>query len=176
MYTFLARKWRTSNKITELDKLEEDIKADIKQDNLHFHMVENDLHLAQPDKTSTTPVFNLLEQQENVEMVPGRLFTIDGWGERIGHAQITENRDIKNLKSDYFVTCSSFFLNQIMMEIHIYAPILRLSTTILKQRLLPKELDSLRFLNSETSYLSLDNLPLAGPSTRFANLYYFTGF
>ena len=55
-------------------------------------------------------LLDILQEQKSVKIVDGRVFTTSRFGNVVQHCDIYESKDIKGLRADAFVLCSSQFL------------------------------------------------------------------
>ena len=63
-------------------------------------------------------------------MVDGRVFTTSRFGNMVTHADICESKDMKGLRADAFVLCSSYFLLAQLNELETRFPIMRAPTEL----------------------------------------------
>jgi hypothetical protein len=136
------------------------------------------------------PLIDELRKMKDVQVIKGKIQAIFGFGNQCSGLETVECNDIKIMKAETYVLCSnSLFLKQ-MIDLKLYAPVLRIPTDLIA-RYLPKvneglseKLDEtlskratlLRQLNGPVSVLTLDTLPVVGRSSRYLNMFYFTGF
>ena len=71
-----------------------------------------------------------LAQTKGIKVVDGRVFTTARFGKLIQHADIYESKDIKSLRADAFVLCSSQFLLTQLNELRTSFPIIRAPTEL----------------------------------------------
>ena len=117
----------------------------------------------------------LLSKQNQVKLVDGRVYTCSRFGDRAAHVELMESKNIKSLRADAFVLCSSVWLMAQMNELRVKLPIMRGPTELVQRT--NKDLNwRLMALNGPVSTLTPDRLPLMGNIQALTNLYFFTGF
>ena len=112
---------------------------------------------------------------DGVKVVDGRVFTCARFGDLAAHAEFSECREMKGLRADAFVLCSSYYLLAQLNELRNWMPIVRAPTELVVKTVKDKSW-KLMALNGPSSTLTPDNLPLMGNSARLRNLYFFTAF
>lgn len=71
-----------------------------------------------------------LAKTKGIKIVDGRVFTVARFGNKVAHADIYESKDIKGLRADAFVLCSSQFLITQLNELRTVFPIIRAPTEL----------------------------------------------
>lgn len=94
----------------------------------------DDLKLIQNNQDQAQLLINdadaetLIRQQfKNVALVHGDTTLIFNFGLKIGDVEI-ESKDVKQLRADVHVVCSTFYLTQMLSYVKIHAPILQVSS------------------------------------------------
>ena len=55
-------------------------------------------------------ILEQLKAMEGVNVVDGRVITCARFGDRVQHAEICDSKDVKGLRADAFILCTSYFL------------------------------------------------------------------
>lgn len=76
-------------------------------------------------------ILEQLKATKGVNVVDGRVFTCARFGNQVQHADICDNKDIKGLRADAFVLCSSYFLLAQLNELRNSMPLIRAPTELL---------------------------------------------
>lgn len=76
----------------------------------------------------------------NVTFIHGDVPFIHGFGNKIGHCEV-DAPDIKSLRADYYIMCTSYYSVQIFRYIRHVVPLIRVSTELLSKTLNQNELE-----------------------------------
>eukprot|EP00353_Schmidingerella_taraikaensis_P005466 CAMPEP_0185571666 /NCGR_PEP_ID=MMETSP0434-20130131/3683_1 /TAXON_ID=626734 ORGANISM="Favella taraikaensis, Strain Fe Narragansett Bay" /NCGR_SAMPLE_ID=MMETSP0434 /ASSEMBLY_ACC=CAM_ASM_000379 /LENGTH=70 /DNA_ID=CAMNT_0028187201 /DNA_START=338 /DNA_END=550 /DNA_ORIENTATION=+ len=55
-------------------------------------------------------ISEVLKSAKDVHVVDGRVYTCSRFGDQVSHAEICESKEMKGLRADAFILCSSWFL------------------------------------------------------------------
>lgn len=118
---------------------------------------------------------DLILANDCVKVIEGRVYQCSKFGKVAAHAEFSECKEVKGLRADAFVLCSSYYLYQQLNELRLYLPIMRAPSELIL-RTNGDLTHKLLSLNGLSSTMTPDNLPLLGNSLNLANVYFFTGF
>ncbi|CDW81097.1 UNKNOWN [Stylonychia lemnae] len=112
------------------------------------------------------------ESCPHVKYIHGEVPFIHGFGNKIGHCEV-DSPELKSLRADYYVMCSSQYSIQVFRYIRHIIPMIRYSTELLSKSLNSdkKEALSRQCLIGKYSFLVPDAAPVLGKCFRYKNLY-----
>eukprot|EP00347_Sterkiella_histriomuscorum_P022603 403337862 len=116
-------------------------------------------------------VYYLKNQCDNISYVHGDVPFLHGFGDKIGHCEV-DSPQLKSLRADFFVMCSSTYNIQIFRYIRHIIPIIRTSSELVAQSLglNHEQLHDFVYFSSKYSFSVPDSRPLIGQSMKYRNL------
>lgn len=122
----------------------------------------------------TKPIQEALTAMQ-VDQVRGQVRFIHPFGPFIGHCEVDDCSEMKSIRCDYYVLCSTYHLHLMTRYIKLTTPLLRVPVGLMSNWTPDQRAVNTALGGASWTYLSPDGLAVVGRSSKFRNLYFNLG-